>query len=63
IRIRSLPVSPITTAVRSDTISHLSDIAIRLGRKIIWDPVKETIIGDQVAARMLCRAMRSPWTL
>jgi predicted dehydrogenase len=63
IRTRSLPVSPINAAVRSDTISHLSDIAIRLGRKIKWDPVKEIIIGDQAAERMLSRAMRSPWML
>ena len=63
IRTRSQPVSPITAAVRSDTISHLSEIAIRTRRKIKWDPEKEIIIGDDEAARMLSRSMRSPWTL
>jgi glucose-fructose oxidoreductase len=63
IRSRSVPVSPITAAVRSDTISHLCDIAMRLDRKIKWDPVNETVIGDEAASRMLSRPMRSPWTL
>jgi len=63
IKTRSEPVSPIGAAVRSDTISHLSEIAIRLGRKIRWDPEKEVIIGDAEAGRMLSRPMRSPWRL
>ena len=54
------------TAVRSDTICHLDDIAIRLGRsplrgKLRWDPQKEEFINDDQANRMLTRPMRSPW--
>jgi len=60
---RSQPVSNIVDAVRSDTISHLSDIAIRTGRKIQWDPVKEQIVDDDQAARMLNRPLRAPWRL
>jgi hypothetical protein len=63
VKTRRPTVNPIESAVRSDAISHLSDIAIRLGRKIYWDPVKEDIIGDESAARMLTRPMRSPWRL
>ncbi len=63
IRMRSEPISPIAAAVRSDTISQLSDIAIRTGRKIKWDPEKEAIIGDETASRVLSRPMRSPWHL
>jgi glucose-fructose oxidoreductase len=63
IRRRTPTVNPVESAVRSDTISHLSDIAIRLGRKIRWDPVEEKILGDKVASRMLTRPMRSPWAL
>jgi glucose-fructose oxidoreductase len=63
IRRRTPTVNPVESAVRSDAISHLSDIAIRLGRKIRWDPAEEQIIGDEVASRMLSRAMRSPWAL
>jgi len=63
VRTRTTPVSNIDDAVRSDIISHLGDIAIRLGRKITWDPVKEEIIGDDQASRMLIRPMREPWHL
>ena len=60
---RRTPVSNIDSAVQSDTISHLGDICIRTGRKIKWDPVRETIVGDEAAQRMLRRPMREPWTI
>jgi len=63
IRTRRDPVGNIESAVRSDIVSHLSDIAVRTGRKIRWDPVKETIIGDEQATRMTTRAMRPPWRI
>ena len=59
---RRTPVSNIDSAVQSDFMSHLGDIAIRTGRKIEWNPEKETIVGDEAAARMMHRAMRAPWT-
>lgn len=55
--------STIDSAAQSDFMSHLSDIAIRTGRKIRWDPVREEIVGDPMAAAMQVRPMRSPWTL
>ncbi len=60
---RRTPASNIDSAVQSDFISHLSDITIRTGRKIRWDPDKEMIVGDDSAARMLQRALRAPWTV
>jgi predicted dehydrogenase len=63
VRTRKTPVSNVDDAVRSDIISHVSDIAIRCGRKIRWDPVKEEIIGDEEASRMLARIPREPWRL
>lgn len=63
VRGQAAPESPIDCAVRSDLISGLSDIAVRTGRKIRWDPVKETIIGDAEAAKMLDRPSRKPWKL
>ena len=44
-------------------MSHLGDIAIRSGRKITWDPAKETTAGDDSADRRMQRAMRGPWTV
>ena len=50
-------------AHRSATILHLANIAIRTGRKIRYDPVKEEIIGDEEANRLVCQPMRAPWRL
>ncbi|NQU25517.1 MAG: Gfo/Idh/MocA family oxidoreductase [Candidatus Nealsonbacteria bacterium] len=63
VKTRKDPVSNIEDAVHSDIISHVSDIAIRCGRKVVWDPVKEQFIGDDEANRMLSRAHREPWKL
>jgi len=60
---RKNPASDIDSAVQSDFVSHLGDIAIRTGRKIKWDPATETIVGDDSAAAMMTRAMRAPWSL
>ena len=60
---RTDPSSAIDSAVQSDFMSHLGDIAIRTGRKITWDPDRETIVGDDEARRMMSRAMRPPWQI
>jgi hypothetical protein len=63
VRTRQTPVSSLVDAVRSDLISQLCDIAVRVGRKITWDPKQEEILGDAEASRLLSRPMRAPWTL
>ena len=63
VKSRGATVSPLPDAVRSDLISHMCDIAVRLDRKITWDPKKEQIVGDSQATAMLHRPLRSPWTL
>ena len=63
VKTRTPAISPIESAVRSDIISQLGDIAIRTGRTIRWDPKAETIVDDDAAQRMMTRPMRSPWRL
>lgn len=63
IRGQTTPESPIDCAIRTDLISHLSNIAVRTGRKIRWDPAKEQIAGDAEASKMMDRPLRKPWTL
>jgi len=64
IKSRAQTVSPIGESVRSDTLCHLSEIAMRLNRKVVWDPVKERFVDDYEAnLRLLARKMRSPWRL
>ena len=50
-------------AHRAVTLLHLANIAIRTGRKLRYDPVKEQIIGDEEANRLVYQPMRAPWHL
>ena len=61
---RKPTAAPAEVAHRSITICHLGNIAMRLGRKKLrWDPIKEQIIGDDEASKMLSRPYRAPWKL
>lgn len=60
-RTRSQTVCPIDTAVRSDTICLISDIAMRSQRPLKWDPLNECFEDDDAANRMLTRGHRGPW--
>ncbi len=61
VKTRQQPMCPVEIAARSDAVCHQADIAIRLGRKIYWDPEKEQFKNDEAANRMLIGSMRSPW--
>ena len=50
-------------AHRAACILHLANIAIRLGRKLQYDPEKEQFVGDHEANRFVNVPMRSPWHL
>lgn len=50
-------------AHRAATVLHLANLAIRVGRKIRFDPVKEEIVGDEEANRLVNPPMRAPWHL
>ena len=63
IRTRRDPICPVETGHRVATICILSDIAIRLGRKLRWDPEKECFPGDDQANRMLSTPQRHPYHL
>jgi myo-inositol 2-dehydrogenase/D-chiro-inositol 1-dehydrogenase len=63
IKSRAQTIAPAEIGHRSCTVCLLGDIAMRLGRKLRWDPDNEQFIGDEQANRMLWRPMRSPWTL
>ena len=63
IRSRKPTVAPVEVAHRSISPAHLGNIAMRLGRKLKWDPDREQVIGDDEANRMLSRPYREPWQL
>lgn len=60
---RAQTIAPIEAAHRAISIAHLGNIAMRLERKVRWDPVTETILDDAESARLLDRSMRGPWHL
>jgi len=53
--------SPVDIAFRSDTLCNLRQIAIKLNRKLRWDPVKEEFVNEAEVQVILDRPMRSPW--
>jgi predicted dehydrogenase len=63
IRTRRDPITPVEVGHRSATICHLANIAMKLHRKLRWDPDNERFIGDDQANRMLSKPMRAPWHL
>lgn len=58
IKTREQPISDVYTHHRAMTTCHLANIAIRLGRKIEWNPETEHIINDKDAAQWEGREQR-----
>jgi predicted dehydrogenase len=61
IRTRQHPIADVEIGHRSATVGHLCNIAATVARPVRWDPVKEQIIGDPVAAALLDRSRRAPY--
>lgn len=62
VKSRKEPIQPVETGHRTATLCHLGNIAMKLKRKIKWDPKAETTIDDAEAAKMLSRPLRGPWS-
>jgi hypothetical protein len=45
----------------STSLCHLGNIATRLGRSLDFDPVKEQILNDDEANRLVKREYRDHW--
>ncbi len=56
-------IAPIEPAYRAISVGLLGEIAMTTGQTILWDPVTETIAGNERASRLLSRPYRKPWTL
>lgn len=61
-RSRKAPFATAEWAHRTASVCHLNNIAMRLGRKLKWDPVKERF-EDEEANKLLTPVMRAPWKL
>ncbi|HQH72853.1 MAG TPA: Gfo/Idh/MocA family oxidoreductase, partial [bacterium] len=60
---RKKPICDVEIGHRSVSCAHLGNIALRLGRKLQWDPVREEFVNDPEANRWLSRPYRAPWYL
>jgi predicted dehydrogenase len=63
IKSRELPITDCEIGHRSATVCHLGNIAVRTGKKIVWDPAKEEIVGDPETSKMVGKEYRKPWSL
>ena len=62
-RSRKDPVAPVEVGHRSNTVCVLAHIAMKLGRKLRWDPQAECFIDDAEADSLLDYTHRPPWTI
>lgn len=60
-RSRRPPICDAEIGHRSVSVCHLGVIALRLRRKLQWDPVAEKFKEDNEANAMLSRTMRKPY--
>jgi len=63
VKTRSKTVCDPESAHRATTVCHATNLCIRLGRPLRWDPEAERFLGDDDANRMTSRVMREPWTI
>ena len=63
IKTRGETVAPVENGHRSCSACLLGHIAMRLGRKLRWDPDRERFVDDPEADRWIAKPMRAPWRL
>ncbi len=55
------PICPVEVGHRSNSICVITHIAMKLGRKLQWDPQAERFTNDEAANAMLDYEHRDPW--
>ncbi len=63
VRSRKVPIAPIEVAHRSCSTCLIHQIAMKLKRKVAWDPMKERFRNDDQANSMLSRSQRWPYVI
>ena len=61
VRSRKMPIAPAEVAHRACSACLLQHIAMKLGRKLYWDPRAEKFRNDDEANAMLSRPQRAPY--
>jgi predicted dehydrogenase len=63
VKSRKETYAPAEVGHRTITIAHIGNIAMRLARKLTWDPTAEQFVSDTTANDLLSRSQREPWTM
>jgi hypothetical protein len=63
IRSRKQPIAPVEVAHRSCSACLVHHMAMKLKRKLYWDPAKEQFKNDAEANKLLSRPMRKPYMI
>jgi predicted dehydrogenase len=56
-------IAPVEVAYRAISVGLLGEIAMTTGQTIKWDPLREVILDNPRASRLLARPYRKPWML
>lgn len=63
VKTRKPPIAPTEVGHRSCSTCLIHHIAMKLKRKVYWDPMKERFKNDTEANRMLSRPQRQPYVI
>lgn len=63
VKSRQEPISPVEVGHHTVNICHVGNIAMRLKRKLNWNPETEQFLNDNEANSMLRRPYRGPWKI
>ena len=63
LKTRQPPVENLEVGHHVSSVAHLGNIALRTGRKIVWDPARERIVDDPEADKLVGVKYRDPWKL
>jgi predicted dehydrogenase len=58
---RGKPVADIEQGHISTASCILANLSMKLGRSLKWDPVKQQVVDDREANKLLARSYRAPW--
>lgn len=58
---RGRPIADIEEGHISTACCELADIALQLGRALVYDPASRTVVNDPEATKLLAKPYRAPW--
>jgi predicted dehydrogenase len=63
VRSRQQPITPVEVAHRACSACLVHHVAMKTGRRVLWDPLKERFRNDDEANAMLSRPQRWPYVV